>query len=156
MTTDRQMFEDRIEMLLAHRGNPSIDSERFQTMDQHQKRMASLFMLENEVSHGGFSRAYFNQSVELGSMAADAYEAIGAKEHAQVVKQSLEAAKKQAESEKASMASGSMMTMSEEHIKSGYAAVDKAWASISGIDTATKKYEYMKQNPKSFGIVLPR
>lgn len=156
MTTDRQMFEDRIEMLLAHHGNPPVNSDAFQKMDQHQKRMASLFMLENEVSHGGFSRAYFNQTVELGKIAADAYEAIGAKEHAQVVKQSLEAAKKQAESENASMASGSMMTMSEEHIKLGYAAVDKAWASISGIDTASKKYDYMKQHSDSFGIVLPK
>lgn len=154
MTTDRSLFEDRIEMLLAERGWPSVESEAFKKMDKHQQRMASLFVLENEVAGGGFSRAYFNQDLELGVIAADAYEAIGAKEHAQVVRQSVEAAKKQAASEKASMTSGSLVTMSEEHIKSGYAAVDKAWAAISGIDTSTKKYEYMKQHSVSFGIVL--
>ncbi|MGH7243564.1 MAG: DMP19 family protein [Phycisphaerales bacterium] len=155
MSSDRSLFEDRIEMLLASNGNPSVDSDGFKKMDQHQQRMASLFMLENEVSGGGFSRAYFNQDIELGAIAADAYEAIGAKEHAQVVRQSLEAAKKQAESEKASMKGGTLLTMSEDHIKSGYAAVDKAWAAISGMDTFAKKSEYMRKNSKSFGIVLP-
>lgn len=154
MTTDRQMFEDRIEMLLAHRGNPPVDSDTFKKMDQHQQRMASLFILENEISHGGFSRAYINQDVALGAIAADAYEAIGAKEHAQVVKQSLEAAKKQAASGKANTASGSAAAVSDAHTKSGYDAVDKAWASISGVDTASKKYGYMKQHSQSFGIVL--
>lgn len=156
MTTDRSLFEDRIEMLLADRGWPSVDSDTFKKMDKHQQRMASLFVLENEVSGGGFSRAYFNQDVELGVIAADAYEAIGAKEHAQVVRQSVEAAKKNTASEAASSKGGALLTMSEEHIKSGYAAVDKAWAAISGIDTSTKKYDYMKQNSVSFGIVLSK
>lgn len=156
MTTDRTLFEDGIDMLLAERGFPTVGSDGFRKMDQHQQRMASLFILENEVSGGGFSRAYFNQSVELGVIAADAYEAIGAKEHAQVVKQSVEAAKKNAASEAASGKGGALLTMSEEHIKSGYAAVDKAWAAISGIDTSSKKYDYMKQHSLSFGIVLKK
>jgi len=154
MTTDRSLFEDRIEMLLAERGWPSVETEAFKKMDKHQQRMAALFVLENEVSGGGFSRAYFNQDLELGVIAADAYEAIGAKEHAKVVRQSVEAAKKSAASEAASSKGGALLTMSEEHIKSGYAAVDKAWAAISGIDTSPLKSAYMKQHSLSFGIVL--
>jgi len=33
MTTDRSLFEDRIEMLLAERGWPSVESEAFKKMD---------------------------------------------------------------------------------------------------------------------------
>ncbi len=70
------------------------------------------------------------------------------------VPQKSKAAKKNAASEATSSKGGALLTMSEEHIKSGYAAVDKAWAAISGVDTSSKKYDYMKQNSKSFGIVL--
>ena len=151
MNTDRSLFEDRVELLLADRGHPSVDSEGFRGMDLHQKRMAALFILENEVQHGGFARAYFNQTTELGVFAADGYDAIGAPEHARVVRQSIEAAKKSEESSKAS--GSAMMTLSEEHIRSGYAAVDAAWAALSRVDTSSQKYKYMKQHARSFGIV---
>ncbi|MFO0859258.1 MAG: DUF4375 domain-containing protein [Phycisphaerales bacterium] len=147
MTTDRSLFEDRIELLLANQGHPSVDGDGFTKMDPHQKRMAALFILENEVAQGGFSKAYFSQSPLLGEIAAEGYEVIGARDHARVVRASLEAAKK---SEKSAM----LQTLSEEHIRSGYAAVDRDWAALSGNDTSSLKVAYMKQHPKSFGIVF--
>lgn len=155
MNTDRSLFEDRIELLLAGRGNPEVHSDGFRSMDEHQKRMAALFMLENEVLQGGFSRAYFNQDVALGTWAAEGYEAIGAREHARVVRQSLEAAKKSMGSDSVKARGGMLETMSDDHVKSGFAAVDKEWAAISSIDTSNQKYAYMRQHSKSFGIVLP-
>lgn len=150
-TTDRSFFEDRVEMLLANRGWPTVDSDGFRALDEHQKRMAALFILENEVSHGGFSKAYFNQTFSLGEHAADGYEAIGANEHAKVVRRSVEAAKKADASDRAK--GGMMETMSEAHIKSGFAAVDSEWAALSKTDTSSQKAKYMQQHAKSFGIV---
>ncbi len=155
MNTDRSLFEDRIELLLAGRGNPEVDSDTFRSMDEHQKRMAAIFMLENEVLHGGFSRAYFNQDVELGKWAAEGYEAIGARDHARVVRNSLEAARKGMGSDSLKARGGMLETMSDDHVKSGFAAVDKEWAAISGFDTSKLKSAYMRQHSKSFGIVLP-